>query len=76
MTKRGEMAENGAINNEHSTRNMQDHQKETKREHKEIQPRRDHTRNDHDNKEPDESQKNAEAEARQRQTYHTPNQAG
>ena len=39
---------------------MQDHQKESKRGHQEIQPR-DHTRNDHDIKEPEESTKNPEA---------------
>ena len=41
--------------------------------HQEIQPR-DHTRNDHGIKEPEESPKNAEA--RTRQTDHTPGQAG
>ena len=40
--------------------NMQDHQKESKRGHQEIQTR-DHTRNDHDVKEPEESTKKAEA---------------
>ena len=50
---------------------MQDHQKESKREHLEIQPR-DHTRNDHGIKEPEESQRNAET--RQRQTDRTPRQ--
>ena len=50
---------------------MQDHQNESKRGHQEIQPR-DHTINDHGIKEPDESPKNAEA--RPRQTDHTPGQ--
>ena len=52
---------------------MQVHQKESKREHHEIQPR-DHTRNDHGLKEPEESPKNAEV--RPRQTGHTSGQAG
>ena len=52
---------------------MQDHQNECKRGHKEIQPR-DHTRNDRDIKEPEESLKNAEA--RPVQTNNTPRHAG
>ena len=50
------------INNEWSIRrNMQNHQLEIQaRGHQEIQPR-DHTRNDHGIKEPEESPKNAEA---------------
>ena len=52
---------------------MQDHQKESKRGQQDIQPR-DHTRNDHDIKEPEESKKNAEA--RLRQIYHTLRHAG
>ena len=51
---------------------MQNHSKESKRGNQEIQPR-DHTRNDHGIKEPEESTKNAEAKPRQ--TYHTPGQA-
>ena len=72
MTKRREMVENGD-NKQRIRRNMQDYQNESKRVHQEIQPR-DHTRNDHDIKEPDESVKNAEA--RPVQTDHTPRQAG
>ena len=52
---------------------MQDHKKESKRGHQEIQPR-DHTRNDRGIKEPEESPKNAEA--RSRETDHTPGKAG
>ena len=48
---------------------MQDHQKERKSGHQEIQPR-DHLRNDHGIKESEESPKNAEA--RPKQTYYTP----
>ena len=51
-------------------RDMQDHQKESNRRHQEIQPRN-HTRNDHYIKEPEESPKNAKAS---RQTNHTPRQ--
>ena len=54
-------------------RNMQDPQNDGKREHQEIQPR-DHTRNNHDIKEPEESPKYAEAKPRR--TDHTPRQAG
>ena len=53
-------------------RNMQDHQKESKRGHHEVQPR-EHMRNDHGIKESEESPKNAEA--RPRQNEHTPGQA-
>ena len=52
---------------------MQHHQKDSKRGHQEIQPR-DHSRNVLGIKEPEESPK--KAEARPRQTDHTPNQAG
>ena len=52
---------------------MQDYQEEIKRGHQDIQPR-DHTINDNGIKEPVESPKNAEA--RPRQTGHTPGQAG
>ena len=45
-------------------RNMQDQQKESKREHQVIQPT-DHTRNDGDIKGPAESSKTAEARPRQ-----------
>ena len=51
---------------------MQDHLKESKRGLQIIQPR-DHTRNDRDIKEPEESTKNAEA--RPRLTDHIPRQA-
>ena len=43
--------------------NMKDNKKETKIRHQEIQPR-DHTRNNHGIKEPEESPKNAEARPR------------
>ena len=49
---------------------MQDHQKESERGDQEILTR-DHTRNDHDIKEPEEYPKNAEV-----RTDHTPRQAG
>ena len=52
---------------------MQDHQKETKRGHQEIQPI-DNKRNDHGTKDPEESPKNIET--RTRQTDHHPGQAG
>ena len=48
---------------------MQDHQKESKRGHQDIQPIY-HTRNDHGIKQPEESPANEEA--RPRQTDHTP----
>ena len=48
---------------------MQEHHKEIKRGQKEIQPR-DHKRNDNGFKETEESQKNADARARQ--IDHTP----
>ena len=51
---------------------MQDHQKESEREHQEIQPT-DHMRNDHGIQEPEESQKNAVAMSIQ--TYYTPGQS-
>ena len=51
---------------------MQDHQKESKREYQEIQPR-DHTRNDHGIKEPEEIPKYADA--RPKQTDDTSRQA-
>ena len=44
---------------------MQDHQHESKRGHREIQPRDPDTRNYHDIKEPEESRKNEEARLRQ-----------
>ena len=53
-------------------RNMQDHQNASNRGHQEIQPR-DHTRNDSDMQEPEESLKNFKA--RPRQTNHIPRQA-
>ena len=43
---------------------MQDHQKESKKRYKEIQPRN-HTRNNHDIIEREEIMKNAEAKTRQ-----------
>ena len=52
---------------------MQDHQKESKNGHQEINPRY-HTRNNHAIKESEESPNNAEV--RPRQTDHTPRQAG
>ena len=54
-------------------RNKKNHQEESKTEHKEIQPR-DHRRNDYGITEPEECPTNAEA--RPRQTDHTPRQAG
>ena len=51
------------------SRNMQDHQKESKRGQKEIQPRY-HTRNEESEESP------TNAEARPRQTDHTPGQTG
>ena len=75
MTKRREMAENGDNKQRMNRvrRNMQDNQQESKRGHQKIQPRN-HTRNDHDIKEPEESPKNAEA--RPRHTDHIHGQAG
>ena len=52
---------------------MQDHQKERKKGHQKIQPR-DHTRNDHDIREPAGCQKSAQC--RPRQTENTPGQPG
>ena len=48
------------MGNGNAMNRMQDHLKESKRGHQEIQPR-DHIRNVHNIKEPEESQKNAEA---------------
>ena len=63
------MVENGYNTQDRVRSNVQDHQTESKRGHKEIQPR-DHTRNDHGFKEPEESPQNAEATPRY--TDHTP----
>ena len=73
MKDGGKWRETGTKTTNRARRNMQDHQKESKTGHQEIQPRY-HTRNDHDIKEPEESPKNAEG--RPRQTGHTPGQAG
>ena len=54
-------------------RDTQDHQRETNKAHKEIQPK-DYTRNNHDINEPEQSPKNAEA--RRRRTDRTLGQAG
>ena len=63
------MTKRKTIYNEYSMQNMQDHQKQSKGGHEEIQPR-DHMRNDLGTNEPEENPKNAEA--RPRQTDHTP----
>ena len=55
MTRRRELAETETINNERVRRNMQPRPSKRKQE---IEPR-DHTINDHDIKEPEESLKNA-----------------
>ena len=57
------------MGNGNAMNRMQDHEKESKRRHQEIQPR-DHIRNVHSIKEPEESQKNAEG--RPISTHHTP----
>ena len=64
MTKRREMMGNDDKQRIEYANNIQDHQKESKTGHQEIQPR-DHTRNDHGIKQPDESPKNAKARPRQ-----------
>ena len=69
MTKRREMAEMAAINNEWSTQKINLKNAREDNTNKEIQPR-DHMRNDHGIKEPEESPKNAEDKPRQ--TDHTP----
>ena len=75
MTKRREMAGSGDNRQRivYAEIRKAIKKKENKRGHQEIQPR-DHTRNDHGIKEPEESLK--EANARPRQTDHTLGQAG
>ena len=67
MTKRREKV--GNSDDIQICRNMQDHQKESKRGHTETQPR-DHTRNKHGIKEPEECMKTAYTRLRQTDYTH------